>query len=110
MTVMNEYQDLDELAGIFAAGDAWLLKYGVVGPHVHNNIVLNLRTQFPKIQNIEYYLDSENRIIDLTIYVNKWFLIFGRKKKLLRNVFEVLMDYLHGYEIKLKLRRYKPDK
>lgn len=106
---MNERQDFTDLEQIFAAGDAWLLKYGVVTPLTHNNIILNIRVQFPKVKNVEYFLNQEERKIDMTLFVGKWFLLLGRKKKLIRQVLSIINEYLYGYEIQIKLRRYVED-
>jgi len=106
---MNERQDFTDLEQIFAAGDAWLLKYGVVTPLTHNNIILNIRVQFPKVKNVEYFLNQEERKIDMTLFVGKWFLLLGRKKKLIRQVLSIINEYLYGYDIQIKLRRYVED-
>lgn len=104
---MDANQELEKL---FSAGDAWLMKYGIVTPVAHNNIILNIRVQCPKVLNVEYFLDNEARKIDLTLFVSRWFLLFGRKKKLTKKVLDLLNQYLHGYEITVKLRRFKEEK
>lgn len=103
--------DSEDLEKALIQGDSWLLKYGVVSSVTHNNIVLNLRVQFPAIKNLEYYLDTEHRKIDLIVYLGFWRLLgmtlFGRRNAFMDSIIELLQDYLYDYNIKVKVRRYK---
>lgn len=107
---MSDQHEKIEIEKVFAAGDAWLMKYGVVSPIMHNNIVLVLYSQFPKIKFIEYFItpqEEEDRAIKVVLYLNTWRCLFTNTRKLIENVESVLEEYLYDYEITVQIRRHK---
>lgn len=105
---MNEKKELDDLTKIFAAGDAWLRKYGMVdNPIVHNNIVLNLYMNFPKVKYVEYFMNPKERSIEVVMHYGFWYLLFHNKDELIDQVIDLLKEYLHNFDITVKLKRFK---
>lgn len=89
----SDEKDLENIEKIFAAGEGWLRKYGVVNPTMHNTIILNLRARFdPIVKNLEYFidLDNEKRKIDLTLYVDVQELLYRGKGKYIKKVTQFL--------------------
>ena len=104
-------KDIENLEQVIAMGDEWLRRFGVVSPFAHNTIILNLRMKFPKIKNLEYLLDSEERKIELILHVPRgylfWITLFGRSDRFIDEVMMFLGEYLHHYQITIKLTPYK---
>lgn len=99
----------DSLAEIFASGEAWLRKYGIVSSIAHNSIVSNLYVNFPKVRYLEYFIpdDSSKRRVWVILYVPTWKLLFTKKERMIDEVIDFLREYLDGYDIKVELKRYK---
>jgi len=97
---------LSELESLFIAGDAWLMKYGIVSPIAHNNIVTNLYMNFPQVKYLEYFLDTENRKVEVVLYIKFWRLLFTRKDRLISDAINLLKEYLYNYTITVRLKRY----
>jgi len=106
---MDDLKDVNDLDKIISAGDAWLRKYGVISPMMHNNLVLNLRTQFPKIKHLEYFMapDPNQREIKLVVYVSLWTLIFNNANNLIDNIISVVEAYLYNFKVNVEIKRYK---
>ena len=105
---MSERKDITDLEQIFAAGDAWLTKYGVVSPIMHNNIILNLYMHFPKVKYVEYFLyPNATRKIHVVMHYRFIDLLFRNKEKIIDEVIELLKEYLYDYEITVELKRFK---
>ena len=104
--------DVKDIKKLFAAGDAWLMKYGIVSPIMHNNIVLNLYAQFPEIKYLEYFLpqdEDDKRELHLVIHLTTLRCLFTNTNKLKERIEDVLMEYLHDYEISIYIKRYKKE-
>lgn len=106
---MDDHKNIDDLEQVFAAGDSWLRKYGIVTPIAHNSIVLNLYGAFPKVRYLEYFLpeDSSRRKVWVILYVPFWKLLFTNREKMIDSVIDFLREYLFDYEINVELKRYK---
>jgi len=110
---MDDKQDLDELSKIFAAGDSWLRKFGVIDPNLnpvaHNNIVANLYV-IPGVEYVEYFMpqDFTKRWIKIKLYLPFWKLLFTNKDKLIERVVQTVKEYLDGYDVTVEVKRYKP--
>lgn len=106
---MNDKKDAEDLAKIITAGDAWLLKYGIVSPVTHNNIVANLYVNFPKVKFVEYFMPqvAEERWIRVVMHFPSWYLVFKNKDKIIDQVVDLLTEYLHEYDVTVELKRYK---
>ena len=100
---------VENLEQVFAAGDAWLRRYGIVSPIAHNSIVLNLYSAFPKARYIDYFLprDMTQRKVWVRLHVPFWKLLFCNRDRLIDNVIDFLREYLHEYDIQVELKRYK---
>lgn len=105
----DDKKSAEDLAQAIAAGDAWLLKYGVVSPMSHNNIVLNLYMNFPKVKFVEYFMSQnpEERWIKVVMYYSFWTLLFTNKDTLIDTIVDVLHQYLHEYDVTVELKRHK---
>ena len=106
---MSNDAEIKELHQVISAGEYWLRKHGMVSPLMHNNIVLNLRTKFSKIKQLEYFLpiDPNQRELKLVIYISLWTKIFSNVNKLIADVIATLEDYLSNYEITVEVKRFK---
>lgn len=107
---MTTQKDVDDLTSLFTNGDAWLRKFGVVdNPVAHNNMILNLRMNFPKAMGVEYYLpkNPEDRRIRVVLYFSFWRLLFCKKDQLIDAVIDLVKEYLHDYDVSVELRRWK---
>lgn len=102
----NTVEDIEK---IFASGDAWLRKYGIVdNPIAHNSIIANLYTQFPKVKYVEYFLNtSEERKIRVVMHYSFFSLLFMKKDKEIDKIVELLQEYLSEYIVEVELKRYK---
>jgi hypothetical protein len=102
-------QSPSELEAVFAAGDAWLRKYGMVTSIAHNAIVTNLYVAFSKVRYVEYFLprNPEVRKVLVVLHFPTLTLLFSSREKLVNRVVDFLKEYLHNYEITVELRRYK---
>ena len=94
----NEKNAIKDLDALLVQGDTWLLRHGIVTPQAHNGITLNIYIQFPKVKYLEYYLDPEDKKIDLTLYLPFWTLLFTNKERLIDDIFVMLAEYLEDYE------------
>ena len=108
---MNDKKDIKLLEEIFSAGDSWLLRYGVISPVAHNNIVANLYVHFPQAKYVEYFMNVEERAIEVIMHFDRWYLfksfLFRKEEKLIDDVFSLLREYLHDYKITVRVKRYK---
>lgn len=107
---MDEKKTLESLDQLFAAGEAWLRKYGVVTNIAHNAIVTNLYVNFPKVRYLEYFLPqdvSRNRKVWVILYVPFWKLLLTNRERMIDDVIMFLREYLDGYDIQVELKRYK---
>jgi len=106
---MDEKKTVQSLDQLFAAGDAWLRKYGMVTGIAHNAIVMNLYVAFPKVKYLEYFLpeSTENRKVWVILYVPLWRLLFMNRDKMVEDVIFFLREYLDSYDIRVELKRYK---
>lgn len=108
--MIDEKKDLESLEQLFAAGDAWLRKYGIVSKIAHNSIVTNLYVAFPKVRYLEYFLpedSSKERKVWVRLYVPFWKLLLVNREKMVDEVIFFLREYLSDYDIKVELKRYK---
>ena len=92
---------------IMLAGDDWMRQNNIVTEVTHNNIVLNLLVQYPFIKDVEYYMDTEDKVIQIHIYLGLFDLIFRRTRRLASNVMNGIKGYLYGYTVVVHVRRYK---
>lgn len=106
---MDNQKTVEDLDQLFAAGDAWLRKFGIVSPIAHNAVVLNLYAAFPKVKYLEYFLpeDGSRRKVWVILYVPLLKLLFVNRNKMVDDVIEFLKEYLHDYDIQVELKRYK---
>lgn len=105
----DEKKTVDNLEQVFAAGDAWLRRYGMVTGVQHNSVVLNLYMAFPKVRYVEYFLpkDQTKRKVLVQLYFPFWKLVFMNKDKMIDDVIFFLREYLNDYEVRVELKRYK---
>jgi hypothetical protein len=114
---MDNKKPSKELEEILSVGEAWLRQNGIITPIVHNSIVINLYVMFKDVKYLEYYMDIYSKKIDLTIYTSFWVVfknllktVFRSNKPLLSDeVTMALLEYLPDYNIKVKMRVYKPE-
>ena len=96
---------------VISEGDQWLREYGVVSDLSHNTIVSNIYLMFPQVKYVDYLIDQKNQIMDMYVYVSFWRLLwmtlFGRRDKLLNEIFYLTSGYLKDYELRVNLRRFK---
>lgn len=106
---MNDNQDYNALRNVLKDSDSWLMKYGMITPQKHNSVIIDLYTVFPQIKNLEYYVDPNNRRLELILYLSFWrlFLMFITFKTgfFLRDVLQRLEEHFEGYAINISLRR-----
>lgn len=103
-------KSVSSLENLFAAGDAWLRRHGMLdNPIAHNSIVLNLYMNFPKVKYVEYFLgtDPDDKQIRVVMHFPFWTLLFMKKEKTIDDVIDTLRDYLQDFNIIVELRRYK---
>ena len=79
-------RNAEELENILAAGDEWLRQSGVVTSTTHNEIVVNIRVQFPVVKHLEYYIDPNGNNLNLTVYVDLIDLIAPERSKMFDNL------------------------
>lgn len=106
---MDEKKDVENLAQLFAAGDAWLRKFGLVASVAHNAIVANLYVNFPKVRYLEYFLPEEagRRKVWVVLYIPFWKLLFTNRDRMIDEVITLLREYLSDYDIRVELKRYR---
>lgn len=108
----DEQKNLELLKKAFLEGDSWLREQGVVTDMTHNTIVTNVYVLYDSVQYVDYVMDKNNKIIDLTLYIGFWRLLFmtilRRRDRLLAEVFILVQDYLKDFQVRVKLKRYKP--
>lgn len=109
---MSDQKTMSDLEKVFAAGDAWLLKYGIVSPIAHNNIVANLYVNFPQIKYLEYFMPDpamypDRREIEIVVYLGLWRMVFSNKDKLIDGIMDLIKEYLHDYKVTVSVKRYK---
>ena len=71
--------DDNELEKIIAAGDSWLRELGVLTNMHHNNIIANM-IAIPAVEFAEYFLDKDNKVIAITVYINVETFLIGTNK------------------------------
>lgn len=105
----DDKKTVESLEQVFAAGDAWLRKYGMVTSIAHNAIVANLYVNFSKVRYLEYFLpeDTTRRKVWVVLYVPFWKMLFTNRDRMIDDVIAFLRDYLNDYDIKVELKRYK---
>jgi len=112
---MSDEKSVQDLEKVFAAGDAWLMKYGIVSKIAHNNIVANIYVNFPKIKYLEYFMPDPNlfpnkREIHVVLYLGFWRGLLTNKEKLIDKVMDLVKEYLHDYKITVEVKRYKKNR
>ena len=107
----DDKKNLQMLNQVISEGDQWLREYGVVSDLSHNTIVSNIYLMFPQVKYVDYLIDQKNQIMDMYVYVSFWRLLwmtlFGRRDKLLNEIFYLTSGYLKDYELRVNLRRFK---
>lgn len=104
--------DVNLFQKAIAEGDEWLLQNGVISDVSKNTIITNIYAKYPKVRLLDFDLDEEERILDMRLYLTFWTLffmtIFGKRQKLLDDVFYNLEEYLRGqFQIRVQLKRLK---
>lgn len=87
-------------------GERWLLENGVVTDVTHNNIIMNLYMNFPKCKYVEYFMDLQNKQVEVYIYFGLWRYLFTPQKKVSEKCKDLLLQYLNGFTITAKKEKY----
>lgn len=112
---MNDKKNMEELQKLLQEGDAWLRKFGIVDPSMnkvfHNNIVINLYVNFPKVRYVEYFMSdkAEDRWIKIVLYLPTFTLMFTNKDKLIDEVVDLIREYLYDYDVTVELKRFRKE-
>ncbi len=112
----NDNEQIEQLSKALTSMDEWLVKFGYISNHAHNRVLEQLAVDLNfNMGDIEYLVDTENRRIELTLYVSIWYLIylilFFKRDKMLREAIAIVEGILHGYEIRAVItRRGRRDK
>jgi hypothetical protein len=88
------------------AGDRWLLENGIITDVTHNNIILNLYMNFPRAQYVEYFMDMEDKSIEIHLYFTKFWNWWYKNGKLLEKAKDLLVPYLGDFKISVKKELY----
>lgn len=107
---MATQKEVEDITNLFTSGDAWLRKYGAVdNPVAHNNMVVNLRMNFPKAKLVEYYMpkNTEDRRIKVVLHFGFWTLLFSKTNRIIDDVIDLVKEYLYDYEVVVELKRWK---
>jgi hypothetical protein len=107
----DKQKNLEILQKVLEEGDKWLLDHGVVSDLTHNAIVTGIYANYPVVQYVDYYMDKDQKVIDLNLYIGFWRLLWltltRRRDALLDDVFFALSDYLKDFQVRVNLKRYK---
>ena len=109
----DDQKTLDELTSVILAGDAWLREYGVITPVVHNNIIINLYMNFPKVKYVEYFMtdpkeEDDAKAIEVVLYLSFWGALFTNKTQLIEDAIALIREYLKDYKVSVRIKRYRP--
>lgn len=104
-------KDLELFNQVITEGDQWLREHGIVNDMSHNTVVTNIYVMFPQVKYVDYLIDTNNKIMDLYVYVGFWRLlfmtIFGKSQALVNELFSLTSNYMKTYEVRVNLRRFK---
>jgi len=50
--------------------ESWLGRYGVVTPKTHDDLLLNIYSNFPCVKYVEYFLPKDTEILEIHIIVH----------------------------------------
>lgn len=89
-----------------AMADQWLREQGIISDYAKNAIIINLYTNFPKAQMVEFYLDQEEKMIEVHLHFKLWHWLFARNTTLTDRTTSLIKQYLPDFKITAEKRRY----
>lgn len=96
-------------ANFVSAADRWLRQNGIITPVLHNNIIIMLYVHFPKAKFIEYYMDPEDKEIEIHFHLPKYTHLITRESSLERKAKKLLTQYIPDFRVRAKKRRFVED-
>ncbi len=99
--------DKESLDSLLIQGDAWMRAEGIITPITHNNIILNLYVNFPKVKYVEYFMKPDEKAIEVVLHLRTITALFTNKDALMTAAIGVIKEYLQDYDVTVKLKRFK---
>ena len=87
-------------------GDQWLRENGIITDVTHNNIILNLYTNFPHAKFVEYYMDMDEKAIEIHLHFGFWNWLRKSRAALEEDCQELIRQYLKDYTVTLEKKIY----
>lgn len=88
------------------AADDFLRSNDIIGPTQINNLILVTLCAIPKIKNISMDIDTENKKIDVIVFLNRWNMLFANKAKIVSSIDHLWIQYIPNYSIKVRFAVY----
>ncbi len=70
MDEKNKDKDIAELKKLMNENESWLGRYGVVTPKTHDDLLLNIYSNFPCVKYVEYYLPKDVDLLEVHIILH----------------------------------------
>lgn len=95
-----------------ALSDEFLSSFGFLGSTQINSLVINTLCVAPEVQNVEFYIDRENKIIDCVLLLGFWALLFYNKQKIIDKISHIYSESkcVSQYRVNFKFKRLKVKK
>lgn len=107
---MSNKKEEKKGVNLLAESDNWMRQHGILTENTHNNIIQVIMTMYPFIKDIEYFIDSNHKEMEVLIYLGFGSLIFRRTSRLSNSILQMLVEYLYDYNISVKIKRFKRSK
>lgn len=97
----------DSTEEFYRAGDEWLRKSGVITDIHHNALILNFYVHFPRAKYLEYFMNQEDKQIELYLHYGFFARQFVNHERLQQKAQDLLKAYLPDYSITVTLQPYR---
>lgn len=86
--------------------DRWLREHGIITEVTHNNITINLYMNFPKAKYVEYFMDMQNKMMEIHLHFGFWKYLFTSDAKLTEECRDLIKQYLPDYSVTAEKKIY----
>lgn len=103
-----------EKESVIKGAMSFLSEYGILSDVHKNNLIIGIHMVSKAIKKTEFFVKpigmNEKGLILIYLYVERWFYIFGKKKRIADKIINGAKDLCPEYNIAIKYRIFKKRK
>lgn len=86
--------------------DSFLRGSGMIGDVQRNNLILTSLCACPQLKNIAFDIDTNNRKIEVTLYLGRWRYLFTSRNRMVDQLTAMYQEYLPNFSFLFKFDIY----